>query len=620
MNCDQPAFRRFGRFFRGASVSNVPFVRPTRFASNVVGGDVPAGWEVELYRGEQLLDRGMVGPDGEIEFRAPTQFGFNPYRLLAYGPNGQRAELDRAFFVFNERLPAGQFEYSLGGGECRYALCEATANVDLRWGVSDRLTVRGGAVSLWYDSIPDRQALYGSATVQPTRALSLTGNLVEGTLGEAVVRVYPSRDLQIDGGYTYLQAGSPDPRRYRESDAEIVRGSITYRPRALGYLTTFRAFGSLEDRGAATRRGWGASVASQIARVRVDLGGQRTSLDPASAGRRVVHRGYAQSSVQLRRGSRGLLAGSILRGGVTAVERRGLESAFVRFSQPFGRQWRVAAQVGWDEFRGTSLRIDVKANLRGLRWNSRNEVLEGGAQGVQTLQGSVLLGAAARPISLADGYAVGRAGVTGVAFQDLDGDGRRDQGEPAISGVRVRLQGRLETTDLSGAFSVWDLAPFEEVRLRVDPTAGPDLQWTPLHEVYQVFPEPNRFTQVDMGVAPGDYRIRILQPGLPDDAGGVDAGVLEVRSGESGVLDGIVLTIGAGDLDRLEEELSDYLDSDRIQQAFGELDPDELRRAVVGRQLRAGGGSESVRWVPLDRGAAPAATEPTRTTAGAGGG
>ena len=96
-----------GRSFRGASISNVPFIRPTHFATAQLFENLPEGWEAELYRGDRYLDSRPPLPGGGFSFQLPTQLGFNPYRVLAYGPNGQVQEFDRTFFVYQERLPAG---------------------------------------------------------------------------------------------------------------------------------------------------------------------------------------------------------------------------------------------------------------------------------------------------------------------------------------------------------------------------------------------------------------------------------------------------------------------------------------------------------------------------------
>ena len=77
----------------GAFVSNYPLTRQLQFDAHTFRGDLPPGWEVELYRNNSLLDYQSAAAEGQYQFEnVPLLFGSNYFRLVFYGPQGQQRE------------------------------------------------------------------------------------------------------------------------------------------------------------------------------------------------------------------------------------------------------------------------------------------------------------------------------------------------------------------------------------------------------------------------------------------------------------------------------------------------------------------------------------------------
>ena len=55
-------------------------------------GDLPDGYEAELYSNNVLIDTAATGQGGQYRFlNIPVEFGLNVSRLILYGPQGDCA-------------------------------------------------------------------------------------------------------------------------------------------------------------------------------------------------------------------------------------------------------------------------------------------------------------------------------------------------------------------------------------------------------------------------------------------------------------------------------------------------------------------------------------------------
>jgi hypothetical protein len=143
----------------GLTVSSFPLQQATEFDRITLRGDLPAGFEVELYRNEVLLDFQAASPRGRYEFvDVPLLFGQNELRLVFIGPQGQRRERVERYFAgvglvepghANYRLSAGRHEERLVPAEFddRQDQAEGASRLlmELEYGLSDAFSIAAAA-------------------------------------------------------------------------------------------------------------------------------------------------------------------------------------------------------------------------------------------------------------------------------------------------------------------------------------------------------------------------------------------------------------------------------------------------------------------------------------------
>ncbi len=103
-----------GHTERGLLTGNLDLYQSFSFDRTEISGDATAGWQVELYRNNILLQSQVVGGDGRYRFDdVELYFGDNRMRLVFIGPNGERRSEERAFYVGPGQIQTGRFQYQL---------------------------------------------------------------------------------------------------------------------------------------------------------------------------------------------------------------------------------------------------------------------------------------------------------------------------------------------------------------------------------------------------------------------------------------------------------------------------------------------------------------------------
>ncbi len=100
---------------RGAMITNRPLDRPENFDRTDFRGELPSGWDAELYRNGQLLQVALNRADGRYEFLdVPLLYGQNRFDIVLYGPQGQVRREQKVLSVGPDSIPPRQTWYWAG--------------------------------------------------------------------------------------------------------------------------------------------------------------------------------------------------------------------------------------------------------------------------------------------------------------------------------------------------------------------------------------------------------------------------------------------------------------------------------------------------------------------------
>ncbi|HEV8381368.1 MAG TPA: carboxypeptidase regulatory-like domain-containing protein [Gemmatimonadales bacterium] len=497
---DVPSSGPRSRAVEGIAITNAPFVRPSLVGSLRYAGRLEPGWSVEAYRGGDLVAFDSANAAGGFSIALPVRYGENPVDFVAYGPFGEIREFNRTYRVLNELLPARRFEYGLSGGRCPQPsfICNATLNLDLRYGATPRWTVQGGLDQYWRDSLSDRTHPYVAVIGNPSNAWAIQSEVVGAGLARGALRYEPSVDLRLEGEYVHFARDSQSVLAVSGRRAQWTLTGFV-RPRTShGFFFFDGRFERIStDAGAVSRTRLGASLQTDDMRLLPYI---RTEHGGAVGGDREF---AGLSTFIIPRGRWSLFLSQMLLRTNTEVERQaGLVSWSAFASHPVARGVRLEIGASWLRgAAGLTYTVTVTSYFSALR--AVTSVLAPPGEPVsatQFVQGSVVWDRRTDRLGVAPGPSLERSGLSGRVFLDVNANGIRDVGEPAVANARVLVGSLSARTDSTGAYRVWDLVPFEPVLVSLDSLSLESPLLVPLFARTSIVPGPNRFRNLDIPV------------------------------------------------------------------------------------------------------------------------
>ncbi|HTL99057.1 MAG TPA: hypothetical protein VL181_09675 [Holophagaceae bacterium] len=148
----------------GLFVTNFPLNSDIFGDKKTLRGNLPPGWQVELYQNSALIGFQASRADGLYEFRdVPLIHGWNDFRLVFYGPEGQRREEVQHLDNSAPLVPKGGFRYRFQAEELHGGLGDRGYLLG-QYGLTDKLSAFGAAATV--DLSTGQVRHYGQAGLQ----------------------------------------------------------------------------------------------------------------------------------------------------------------------------------------------------------------------------------------------------------------------------------------------------------------------------------------------------------------------------------------------------------------------------------------------------------------------
>lgn len=529
---------------RGATVTNRPLHLLAAFDRTSFSGELPPGWDAELYRNGQLIAFAAAEADGRYRFDdVQLLYGDNQFEVVSYGPQGQVRRRRERLSVGLEFVPPGRTWYwaglvdtgrdlvGLAAGEARAPGDRGMrAAVALEHGFGKRTSAGLLVQSMALDG---RRVSWTEATLRQSlgAALMEVGAARNGTRGRAF-----RAQLLARAGPLNLSAQSVLARDFRLFGA----GVLAREEHRLGLdLPVKVGRGTLPLQADLRYRVLDGGSRQMEANLRTSVQLSRFNLAMTGKLLRSDNGAGQRAPDQLILGAIG--SGSIRRVRVrTAIDWRtgwqpGLQRAEVSAYWNGGERADWEGGLGWDgDYRRARARIGYVRRFRGLAGNLS---LEGASDGsvAAGLGLSFSLGSSGgRPLLTREPLAAG-GNMEATVFRDLDGDGRRGADEPVEPDAIITAGLRLseQATDGRGSAMLQGLAPYQPVAVGVDSSSLKDPTLVPARAAQLVTPRPGVIARVEIPLVGGGS---IEGAVLKDGGGGFEGLDLELVDSQGKVV------------------------------------------------------------------------------------
>ena len=487
---------------RGLFVTNRPLSRPDNFDRTSFRGELPDGWDAELYRNDQLIGYFQSRGDGRYEFLdVPLHYGQNRMEVVLYGPQGQIKRDVRMIPVGANSIPPRETYYWAGVQDAGRDLFNF-ANTDdqpynglragfgIERGIDAKTSIGASAITSVYDGNRDsyieamiRRAI-GASLVEVAGAASLEGGYalrgqMLGQFGQAMVS---AQSLWLFGGFKselHLPGIRSEHQLALDHSLKIGNKSIPY-----GFSATLRNWNngnsSIEAKGRISFniRNINASTDIIWEQMKYAFG-----TDPPKRLDTVLRLSGRVGGLRLRGEARfGLMGDTGFKESRITGEWKADETA----------NWR--AELGYDA-----------ANSRGratFGYTRKFEkfALTGQVTGATdgSVAGQLSLTFSMGPNPHGKGFHMsseklassGQAAV--LVYQDLNADGIRQKDEPFEKAVEITagLNGRGRATDENGQTVIGGLEPYVPILIGIDAGSLPDPFVQPANSGMVVTPRP----------------------------------------------------------------------------------------------------------------------------------
>jgi hypothetical protein len=508
---------------RGGVVTNRPLAVQTAFDRTRFEGDLPSGWEAEIYRNDELL--AFAKSDGNQRYvfdDVQLLYGDNRIRIVLYGPQGQIKTREELINVGQDNVPPGKTWYwagvnqpgkdilSLHDPPSAAPLPKAQGTVSLEHGLDQRTSVGVLARMMLID---DQKLTFvegsvrrsiGAAIVEVSAARESNGGTaahaqILGKIGPVNVNAEAliANDFHLHGGTAESE------RDYRVAlDAPVRLGR-----------SVFPAHSEMHF----TKHVDGSSQLDAAARLSANLDRFNLATDVAYKRQYAASGPSPPGQVSLGMIGTGHVGGVRLRGSTTFAV-----SPAARFSAAeLSAYWSASEKVDWEgDVEYDSSLHRARARITHVR---RLDAMAIALTGEAASDGSVALGFnlsfsldAQHGLTLSRQPLAEAGMVHALVYRDLNGNGLRDPAEPLEKGALVTTgtHGSDRATDAAGSVVIGGLPGYIPVTVAIDQTSLDDPMLVPEKALQVVVPRPGVAAEVQIGlVGGGDIEGAVVKNG-----------------------------------------------------------------------------------------------------------
>lgn len=496
---------------QGVRITNRKAGQSVTFTTTDIEGDAQPGWDVELYRGQQIVGFQEVSQDGRYDFQDVRLWaGPNDFRLVFYGLNGERREENRAIPVDLDAATGSGSTWSVSATRrniTTYNRLQSEQPEDgqvqlaatVERGLGDAVLLNGGLRSVPQDDTRKTYIEGGLSTVLgETLVMS---NLAYDLDGEAAAEISARRNFgqqrlglraQVNTS-GYAPGSSGENPGVLDAGADLSGPLFSWDGNHFGYALDV-SYGALAENQSTLSAGQNLNASMGPLRFNNSLSYTKKEGFDNDQDREEILNTFTGTFLHENNQFRASALYEI-------APDPAMASVFASWLHKYTE--KISTEIEAERFLKSGL-----SQLNGrLNWRHENFTLSPRIE--MDSDGRVIAAIGARTGLAADprtgtpifrGKALtGSGGLSAHVFLDNDGNGFFNTGDESVEGVEVvAVQARRhKETDADGMAFLTDLPTDRATDTTIDSSSLPDPSWIPASEGVSILPRPGRVSKID---------------------------------------------------------------------------------------------------------------------------
>jgi len=473
----------------GVQFTNTPTTYRRSFGTYTLSNITEPNWTVELYVNNVLVDYMKADASGFYKFEVPLVYGNSAVKLRFFGPWGEERIKEENISIPFNFLPAKEFEYSLSAGIVEDSLSSRFSRASMNYGINRRMTV-GGGVEYLSSVMTGPTMPYLSASLRLLSGLLLSTEYTYGVRTKGLLSYRLPSNVQLELNYTkYDKEQKAISYNYLEERKAVLSIPIKGKNFAAYSRLTVNQIVLPSLKNTTAEMLWSGSVYG----VSTNFTTNGTFTDFTNP---LI---YSSLSLSFRLPSRVTITPQVQ----YQYDRQQLSSARTNFEKPLFKHGYL--NMSYEQnFRSNTrsievgFRYDLSFAQTGFSVRNTNDQ----TTLVESARGSLLYDRKTRYLGTNNRTSVGKGAITLLPFLDVDGNGKRDKGEPRAVGLQFRINGgTIVRNDKDTTIRILDLTPYTSYLLELDKNSFDNISWQMHTLTMKVNIDPNQFKNIEVPIS-----------------------------------------------------------------------------------------------------------------------
>ena len=473
----------------GVQVTNTPTTYRRSFGNYVLSNYTEPNWTVELYVNGVLINYVKADASGFYTFNVPLVYGNTNIKLRLYGPFGEERSTEQNINIPFNFLPKNEFEYTASGGIVEDGHDTRFARFSGNYGLGRHITV--GAGFEYLSSVTSGSKIpFVNTSFRLLPNLMISGEYDYNVRTRSVLSYNLPSGLQFEIYNNWYKKGQTAINNTFLQDHKAILSFPIRGSRYSAYTRLSIQQIELPNLKYQTAEWMLTSVVG-------NLSGSANTFALFIPGNDAYI--YSIYSLGLRTFKNLLITqrlqyeytNNMVIGIKTELEKRIFVNGYVNLSY----ERNYVSDISNVEF---GLRYDfsfaqVKTTVR-----KTNDIY----RTVQSVNGSIIHDGNSGLTEFNNYTGIGKGAVLLIPFLDLNGNNKRDRGEPKAEGLKVIANGgRIKRNTKDKTILIMDLEAYATYNIELDPTSFEHVGWKLLKKNYAIVIDPNYVKNIEVPVA-----------------------------------------------------------------------------------------------------------------------